>query len=42
MSKLGPEYRGKLPPGRKEQLSRALKSYRQAQGSGALMGLKIW
>jgi hypothetical protein len=38
---LGHEYRGKLPPGREEQLSRSLKSYRRAQGSGALMGLKI-
>jgi hypothetical protein len=41
MSRLGPEYRGKLPPGRKEQLARSLKSYRRAQATGALKGLQI-
>jgi hypothetical protein len=41
MSRLGPEHRGKLPPGRKEQLARSLKGYRLAKASGALKGVKI-
>jgi hypothetical protein len=41
MSRLGPEHRGKLPPGREEQLARSLKSYCQAQASSALKGLQI-
>ena len=41
MTKLGPEFRGKLPPGGAEQLKRSLKSYREAWKLGALAGVQI-
>jgi hypothetical protein len=41
MSKLGPEYVGKLPPGRKDDLERALKDYRLAAVGGIVKGIEI-
>jgi hypothetical protein len=38
---LGPEYRGKLPPGRAGPNRRALESYRNAVKLGVLKGVEI-
>ena len=41
MTKLGPEYRGKLPPGAAAQNRQALASYRKAAHMGVLKGVEI-
>lgn len=41
MVRLGPEYRGKLPPGAAEQNRQALASYRKAASMGVLTGVQI-
>ena len=41
MTKLGPEYVGKLPPGAKEDLAVSLKSYREAAKDGIIRGIEI-
>lgn len=40
MSTLGPEYRGRLRPGKEDQLQRALDGYASAAKIGVLKGVK--
>jgi hypothetical protein len=41
VTRLGPEYRGKLPPGAEDQLKRELEDLREVQQLGLLKGVKI-
>ena len=41
MSRLGPEWRGKLPPGAQEMMDRNLDSYREAEKSGLKIILQV-
>lgn len=41
MSKLGPEFIGKLPPGAAEQLAESLSEYRKAEKDGLIKGVEI-
>lgn len=41
MSKLGPDYVGKLPPGAKEDLAASLKSFRKSAKDGIIRGIEI-